>query len=106
VTAAKFIARRAIHAVAPDGSSREVQLGIGAPYEISSEEWACAVRLQGLHENLHDIHGVDSWQALQLASQLIAQLLGFFVADGGKLYCPDGGEEISVLELFPQVGHS
>ena len=104
--AVTFIARREIHAVASDGSSRVIQLGIGTPYKISKDEWACPLCLHGLHEHLKDMHGVDSWQALQLAYQLIAQLLGSFVEDGGRLYWPGAGEETSVQELLPRVGHS
>ncbi len=96
-----FIAYRSIYAVSQDGGSRMVCLSIGAPYQISQDEWACAVGLSGLHESLHDIHGADSWQALQLAAQFIRKLLGYFVEEGGKLYWPSPDEEIALQELFP-----
>jgi hypothetical protein len=89
--------------LAVDRSGRElsVTIGVGQPYETGPQEWACAVRLDGLYENLRDQHGVDSWQALQLALRLVTQLLGCFVADGGKLLWPDTREEMSVQELLP-----
>ncbi|WP_426304250.1 DUF6968 family protein [Acidovorax facilis] len=96
-----FIAHRSICTVSQDGSSRMVYLCIGAPYQISQDEWACAVCLSGLHANLPDIRATDSWQALQLAAQFIRKLLGYFVEEGGRLYWPSPEEEISLQELFP-----
>jgi hypothetical protein len=58
------------------------------------------VRLDGLHERLRDQHGVDSWQALKLAHQLIARLLGYFIQDGGKLFWLEGREPVALEELF------
>jgi hypothetical protein len=55
--------------------------------------------VEGLHEQLRDQVGVDSWQALQLAFQLVGQLLGYFIQDGGTLYWPDNQEQVTVSEL-------
>lgn len=61
-----YIATRELRAVsAPQGKFRS-SLSIGQPYRIGPEEWACAVKLNGLHENLSDQHAVDSFQALML----------------------------------------
>ncbi|MBI4693642.1 MAG: hypothetical protein HY749_06445 [Gammaproteobacteria bacterium] len=89
--------------LAVDRSGREfpLTLVVGAPYETGPQEWACPVRLDGLPADLRDRHGVDSWQALQLAMRLLAHLLGCFIEDGGKLLWPDTREEIAVEELFP-----
>lgn len=81
-----FIAERTLHALAIDGRGFEIRLGIGKPYQISADEWACSVQGRGLYDHLSDMHGVDSWQALQLACQLAARLLGGFVEDGGRLF--------------------
>lgn len=97
------IATRTVLAVDPGGREFKLTVGIGQPYEVTSEEWACAVCLDGLHERLRDQHGVDSWQALQLAYQLIAQLLGYFMKDGGKLYWLEGREQIELSELIPHL---
>lgn len=102
----QFIAERVILAVSQDGSTCEVHLGVGTPYEITEDEWACPVRLDGLHDNLRDQHGSDSWQALQLAFRLIEQLLTYFVEDGGKLYWPEIGEKVTVHELLPRAGRA
>ena len=97
------IATRTVLAVDPGGREFNLMVGIGQPYEVAPEEWACSVCLDGLHERLRDQHGVDSWQALQLAYQLISQLLGYFVKDGGKLYWLESREPIELSELIPHL---
>ena len=93
------IAERKLYAVAPDGRGFELMIGVGKPYQISDDEWACSVQLRGLH-NLRDQHGVDSWQALQLCHQLAAHLLTHFVQEGGQLFWEKDGEQVSVQDLF------
>jgi len=90
-------------AVWPHGKEFELTLGVGQPYEISEHEWACPVLMRGLHDELRDTHGADSWQAHQLAQRLIAQLLGYFVHDGGKLLWPESRELMSLADVFPQL---
>jgi len=97
------IAERRIFAIAPDGAIFNIHIFVGAPYKVSEEEWACAVGLEGLHSSLRDQHGIDSWQVLQLAYQLINQLLVYFIEDGGRLYWSKEGEPITLSELFPRL---
>ena len=87
-------------AVDPAGREFELTIAVGQPYEVSADEWACPVRLDGLYERLHDAHGADSWQALKLALQLIARLLGGFIQDGGKLFWLDERNPVALEELF------
>ena len=98
-----WLASRAIAAVSADGRHFQITLRIGIPYEISPEEWACPVAVEGLQEQLHDIHGIDAWQALQLAQNLQAQLLGYFIEDGGELFWTEPREQLELAELFPRV---
>jgi hypothetical protein len=98
-----WLAVRAIAAVSSDGRHLQITLRLGIPYEISPEEWACPVAVEGLQEQLHDIHGTDAWQALQLAQNLQAQLLGYFIEDGGELFWPEPREQLELAELFPRV---
>jgi hypothetical protein len=95
-----FIAQRRLYAIDVDGSTFEIELAVGKPYHVADDQWACAVRVSGLYNDLCDMHGTDSWQALQLAQGLAAQLLGYFVEKGGKLFWEEGGEQIQLSELF------
>jgi hypothetical protein len=78
-------------------------ISIGEPYEVSKTGWACSASIEGLHGRFPDMHGVDSWQALQLAQQIIAQMLVHFVDDGGRLVDPEERELITPEELFPTL---
>jgi hypothetical protein len=97
------IASRTLLAVEPAGREFELTIAVGRPYEVPGGGWACPVRLDRLHERLHDMHGVDSWQALQLAHQLIAQLLGYFIQDGGKLFWIEDRKPVDLQELFVKL---
>lgn len=98
-----LMAQRKLYALAADGSGFEIGLGIGKPYRISAEEWACAVQVHGLHDHLSDMHGIDSWQALQLACQLAAQMLGYFAESGGRIFWEKDGEQLAISDLFAKV---
>ncbi len=102
-TTPSWLASREVLAVAADGRNTKLTLRLGVPYEVSPEEWACPVALDGLHDRLGDIHGIDAWQALQLAQSLQAQLLGYFIEEGGRLYCHEPPATLSLAELFPKV---
>lgn len=96
-----LIASRKLVAIDAQGREFELTIAIGAPYEVSEGEWACPASMDGLHR-LRDMHGVDSWQAMQLACQLIGQLLVYFVEAGGRLFWPDTREQLAPEELFPR----
>jgi hypothetical protein len=75
----------------PSGERVEVTVGIGRPYPLGPDEWACSVILTGLHADLHDAHGARSLQqSLCLAASLLRQVLTYFVEDGGRLTHVDG----------------
>jgi hypothetical protein len=93
-------AQRQITAVDAARGEFPVYIEIGIPYRISAGEWACPVALNGLHNQLHDMHGNDSFQALMLAQNLAKTLLYAFVEDGGRLLHAPGGAEIDVQRLF------
>jgi hypothetical protein len=95
-------AERTIFAVDKDGCEFEIRTAVGLPYETESGDWACPCALEGLHKRFPDMHGVDSWQSLILATRAIRNMLDYFIEQGGKLYWEKGGEEISVAELFDE----
>ena len=98
-----FIAERKLRAIGADGRRFEIRLAIGTPYQITENEWACASRVEGLLSTGKDVHGEDSWQALQLAHQLAAQLLEYFVQDGGKLFWAESGQQVRLSDLFAKT---
>ena len=100
---ANLIATCAVLAVDPKGREFTLTLGVGQPYAVSPDDWACAAYVGGLYDRLADQHGIDSWQSLQLAYQLIARLVGHFVQSGGQLFWPEGREPISLPELIPHL---
>jgi len=95
-----IIAERELVADSPKKGHFHVVIRIGRPYQVSDVEWACPVVIEGLHSRLPDIHGIDSFQALMLALNLVRSLLEGFVEEGGKLSWPESGEEVSVDSLF------
>jgi hypothetical protein len=99
-TATTWIASRKILIVKPDSKKIVVTLRLGTPYQTAPEEWACAVALEGLYERLHDAHGIDAWQALQLAQRLQVNLLTHQVEEGALLFCHEPPSPVSVEELF------
>lgn len=96
----ELIAERSIYAIDKDSRGFEIRLMIGRPYEVSPDEWACPVAALGLHGVYPDMHGVDSWQALTLARQLVRGVLTSFVEDGGRIFWEKDGEEQTVEVLL------
>lgn len=88
------IARTTFLGERPIGHKFEIIVEIGQPYRCgdSPDEWACPVRLEGLHDNLRDVHGGDAVQALCLAVRLAFHLLSSFKAEGGRLLFKIGEE--------------
>jgi hypothetical protein len=80
--------------VRANGERFTISLQIGQPYERPGEiaHWSCPVSLEPLYPKLADQSGVDSFQALCLASRLAITLLAGFKADGGSLLNSDGTE--------------
>jgi hypothetical protein len=98
----ELIAERTIWAVDKDSRGFEIRLMVGKPYKTDLEygDWACPVALLGWHGVFPDMYGVDSWQALTVAQQLIHRLLTYFVEDGGRLFSEENGDELTVEDLF------
>ena len=91
---------REMRAIDKDGTGLDITVGIGVPYPRNDmDAWECAVKVDGLYENLANSTGLDAWQALQLARNLVVQLLGSFIEDGGKIYLFGDSEEVKLNEL-------
>ena len=97
---ASSVASRNLWAQCPKRGGFEIELQLGVPYQASDVDWACPVGIAGLYDHLADQHGIDSWQALMLAQNLVRMLLEAFIADGGRVLTSQGGEIVDVGALF------
>lgn len=85
------LAERTLLLQRPDGERDKIVVRLGAPYWVTrGEEAACSVEVEGLYETLPDVHGVDLYQALELAIQLTNTLLMSAHSKRQKLLWPDG----------------
>ncbi|AEV99725.1 hypothetical protein A4D02_26430 [Niastella koreensis] len=94
-----YIAERTLYLKNADEEVKEVNLGIGQPYYREEGNWACPIQLIGLFENLSDVPGEDSFQALMLAQNLARTLLNALVEKGWSVYCFED-KEVDVDTLF------
>jgi hypothetical protein len=97
-----YIAERILYLKNTDEELKEVHVGIGQPYQKEEGSWACPIQLKGLFEDLSDVNGEDSFQALMLAQNLIKTLLNALVEKGWTVYSY-AEKEVDVDTLF-QVG--
>ena len=97
-----YIAERILYLKNTDKEVKKVNLRIGQPYQREDGSWACPIQLKGLFENLSDIGGEDSFQALMLAQNLARTLLNAFAEKGWNVYSY-GDKAVDVDTLF-QVG--
>ena len=94
------IAKLELVALHTDGRRVPFALRLGAPEPRATGEWRCALHLDGLVDELGPVSGDDGVQALCLALLLAASLLRRFVAAGGRLLDPLGGDEDWPLEAY------
>jgi hypothetical protein len=99
----EIIAERRLFAVSAKSEKLTLRITVGRPYQLNDVSWACPVSIEGLYAKLHDAVGIDSWQALNLAIGLTRQLLDHFLEGGGKLYWEEGGDEVILNDLIPQL---
>ena len=86
-----ILAERELLVKESDLSKRTIVIQLGKPYWVSKDqEAACPVAILGLYDNLADTHGVDPYQALELAMQLVNTLLEGSLSGRQKLYWPNG----------------
>jgi hypothetical protein len=100
----EIILQAPIDCVAPTGERFTASVEIGRPYRIPDGPWACPVKIRGLHDNLVDIRGEDSLQALCLAASLVRSLLAGVIENGGRLLHPNTNEAYELDATFGSVG--
>ena len=94
-----YIAERILYLKNTDEEVKEVNLGIGQPYKKEDGSWACPIQLKGLIEDLSDVSGEDSFQALMLAQNLARTLLNALTEKGWNVYSYSN-KEVDVDTLF------
>ena len=97
-----YIAERLLYLKNTDEEVKEVILRIGQPYQNDDGSWACPIQLKGLFDELSDVSGEDSFQALMLAQNLARTLLNALTEKGWSVYS-FADREVEVDTLF-QVG--
>ena len=97
-----YIAERVLYLKNIEEAVKEVNLRIGQPYQNEEGTWACPIQLNGLFEDLPDVNGEDSFQALMLAQNLARTLLNALVEKGWSVHSY-AEKEVDVDTLF-QVG--
>jgi hypothetical protein len=83
----------------PSGKTRPVHIRLGCPYQISEDEAACPVALDGLYEKPCDIHGADTFQALALALGFVRRTIMDWKGKG-YTFQYDCGDEVSIEAYF------
>ena len=92
------LVEREIICIDKAGHEKRITVFIGIPYK-NGNAWACPIEIKNLYKKLLDVVGVDSFQSLMLAIELIRSLLEDYVYQGGKLLSTER-KEITVKELF------
>jgi len=97
-----YIAERTLYLKNANEEVKEVNVGIGQPYQKEDGSWACPIQLKGLFDDLPDVSGEDSFQALMLAQNLARTLLNALAEKGWNVYS-NADKEVDV-DTFFRVG--
>lgn len=90
--------------VASDGREFDATIAAGRPYRATSGEWHCSVEMSGLEEQLADMAGEDSLQALCMALSVVRAMLEHFVEQGGQLFYRNSRSKFEIARTFGRVG--
>jgi hypothetical protein len=81
-----FPIERVLVAVSPEGRQLSATVRVGAPQPQPTGEWTASVTLENLVSRPDLIHGMDSWQAVQLAMQHAAVRVAHLQDQGWRFY--------------------
>lgn len=104
--AAELIGSMNLIGVQPDGTEQRFLVGVGAPVREPTGEWACPTLIPDF-EVARPIRGEHSLQALCMGLSFIRRRLEDYLEQGGRLFWPEGGDEVSrseVASIFSPVG--
>jgi hypothetical protein len=105
---ADFVGSMNLIGVDSEGGEHRFVVGVRRPHRQPAGDWACPT-LAHDDQDPRPIRGEDSCQALCLGLSYIRLRLEDFLDKGGRLFLPDGRDEISRQDLeswFSRVGGS
>lgn len=83
----QYISSKMLFGVRSDGGRVDITVAVGAPYSDGDlNSWACPLKVEGLFNNLADMHGIDASQAFRRAREFVIWLLHDFLDKGGRIY--------------------
>ena len=93
LTLGTIIARRELRYDDADRGEHPVEVLIGLPFEsVAGSEWSCPWQIVGLgNEEIRTGHGIDAFQALQIAMKMIGVNLYVRSDKGSRLRWLDSG---------------
>ncbi|MEQ1951878.1 hypothetical protein [Mesorhizobium sp. CN2-181] len=91
---------RSWYALAPDGTGHELVLRIMTPTLHPKGHWVAPTSLGVLEERIHDIAGIDGWQAVGLAMRFTARMIDHYEEKGWQFYWEQDGERLHSSDRF------
>ena len=95
----EVIAEREWLAVSPDDKERRVVLRVSRAEHRPRGEWICSVSVDDIDSRTHEIAGMDSWQAVELAMHFVAKRIIAFQRQGWKFYWDEKREPALPTDL-------
>ena len=86
-------------AISPDGAEHELTFRVGYPEPRPEGDWVTSVSLGALEQNSFQIHGMDSWQAMEQGMKHVAVVARHHQSKGWRYLWERGGEEAAPAEL-------
>lgn len=93
------IAERHVVAKMKTGEVRLIKLQVGLPEPLEGR-WQSEIAVDGLYPNVVKVPGVDSFQCLNLAFNVVRTALEKFLENGGQLYWRDGSGPLGLADIF------
>jgi hypothetical protein len=89
MTNPETFAERVWPAISPEGKESVAYIRVSTPKLQPRGEWTVTVSLTPMTHRSDDIHGTDSWQAVELAMLHAAKLVQHFERIGWRFYWDD-----------------
>jgi hypothetical protein len=80
-------------AISPQGEEQAFIIEVALPVEQATGEWTSRVTLGNIRHGSDAIHGMDSWQAVELAMHHAAVRVRHLKSLGWQFYWPDADRE-------------